>query len=477
MRGIVWNYASYYSGRVLVFISTVILARLLSKEDFGVAGYAIIVISFLDVLNEFGIGPALIYHEDSKEASDTAFWLGLLVSFSLYGITWLVAPLAGAFFQDPRAVPVVRVLALTFPLTAFGSVQYALIQKGLAFDRKAIPDIGRALSRGVIAITLALLGFGAWSLIIGQIGGVIIWGIILWIIVPWRPSFRFVPGLARSILSYGTGSLLVDGLSILQLNADYLFVGRFLGAVALGVYTIAFRIPEMIIIQFCTIIARVIFPAYTKVRDDPDMFRKGFIATTRYVSLVTVPLGFGIMLVTEPFVLAFFTDKWVEAIPVMRLLALSSMIFSLSFHSGDVYKAQGRLSILNKIILVQILLTIPGLYWAVTVVGTIEAAAWVHVVVAAINSVIEMYVACRIIGIPFYEIPRALRPSVVSGALMSAVVIGTLLLLAQAPSLVQLFAGMVVGLLAYAGSLWLIEKETVAEIRQTLPALLKKKSA
>src|SRR3712207_1397977 len=121
IRGTMWVYLSTYSGKLLVFLSTVILARLLSKEDFGVAGYALVAISFLDVMSDMGIGPALIFHRADPEVSDTAFWLNLGFAAALFGATWLAAPLVGVLFNDQRAVDVTRVLGLTFPITALGN--------------------------------------------------------------------------------------------------------------------------------------------------------------------------------------------------------------------------------------------------------------------------------------------------------------------------------------------------------------------
>ena len=141
LRGTLWTYLSYYSGKLLVFISTVILARLLLKEDFGVAGYAVVVIGMLEVLSDMGVGPALIYHRDEPEAADTAFWLSLFLGTALFALTWLLAPFAGTFFNDERAIPVTRGLALTFPLSALSNVHRALLSKELTFGRKFAPSV------------------------------------------------------------------------------------------------------------------------------------------------------------------------------------------------------------------------------------------------------------------------------------------------------------------------------------------------
>ena len=279
VKGTFWTYASHYGGKLLVFVSTTILARLLTQEDFGIVGFALVVISFLYVLNDLGIGSALIYYADDPDAPHTGFWLGLLMGIVLFGITWLIAPLAGTFFHDARAVPVTRALGSTFPIIALGNVHESLLHKNLAFRRKFIPDVTKMTSKGLTSIILALLGFSFWSMVAGQIVGAVVLVIAYWYTLPFRPQFRFNQKLVRPLLSYGSGIVAVNAIAILLTNADYLFVGRFLGAAALGVYTLAFRIPDMLIIQFCTVVGKVLFPVYAKMRDNKRSLQNAFLMT------------------------------------------------------------------------------------------------------------------------------------------------------------------------------------------------------
>ncbi len=138
-HGAFWSYLATYGSKAIVFISTVVLARLLLKEDFGVAGYAIVVISFLNVLHDFGIGTAIIYLDPSESRKSTAFWLNLGVGGLLFALVWMLGPLAGAYFQDPRAVDVIRALGFTFPIAALGNIHDALLRKAISFDKKFIP--------------------------------------------------------------------------------------------------------------------------------------------------------------------------------------------------------------------------------------------------------------------------------------------------------------------------------------------------
>jgi O-antigen/teichoic acid export membrane protein len=469
VQGTAWTYASFYGGKLMFFLSTVILARLLIKEDFGVAGYAIIVISSLDVLNGLGIGPALIYHREHPEAPNTAFWLGMGMGLALFTLTALVvAPLAGDFFNDPRAIEVTRILALTFPLYALANVHETLLRKQLNFQGKFIPEFTRATCKGLFSIILALLGFGYWSLIYGQIGGMAVSVIAYWWMVPWRPSFRFSPELGRALLSYGLSIVGVNILGVVLLNVDYLFVGRFLGAEALGVYTLSFRIPELLILQFCNVIAVVVFPVYAKMRDDPQALSKGFLTTMRYVSMITIPLGLGLALVARPFVLTVFTDKWVEAIPVMQAISIYAMFLSLAYNAGDVYKAQGRPGILTQMALVRAALLLPALFWAVTVPASITAVAWTQAAVAFIAGFANLYMAARLLKTSFHQVLVALAPATTGAALMSLAVMGTQALIHDAPVLIQLLAAVLSGALAYAAALWWLQRDLVIGAGHTL---------
>jgi PST family polysaccharide transporter len=334
IRGTFWSYLSVYTGKLLVFISTIILARLLSKSDFGVVGYAFIVTSFLDALNGLGIGPALIYHKDEPETADTAFWLGLAIGVGLFLITWVAAPFIGNYFHDDRAVPVVRMMVLVYPISAFGNVNAIYLAKRLDFRKKFIPEVSYAFAKGISSVALAVIGLGYWSQVWGQVFANAVSVVIARIVNPWNPSMRFSRKIAGSMLKYGLNIVVLDSLANLLNNADYLLIGHYLGAEALGVYTLGFRIPDMVLTQFARIVSEVIFPVYVKMKDNAENLNRNFVRSLSYVASITVPIGLGIALTAEPFVMAFFTDKWVDAIPVIAELQSMHYCFPSSAMRG-----------------------------------------------------------------------------------------------------------------------------------------------
>lgn len=469
LRGTAWFYFSTYAGKATVFISTIALARLLLKEDFGVAGYGLVIISFLNVLGDLGIGTAFIYHDDEEYMADSAFWLNLATGLTLFGLTWIAAPLAGSFFQDPQAIPIVRALAFNFPLVALGNIHDAMLRKTLTFQRKFIPDVIKAVGKAMISIILALLGFGAWSLVWGHLGGTLLASITLWVVVPWRPQFRLNQRLTNSLLRYGGGIVTVNALGVLLLNVDYLLVGRYLGATALGVYTLAFRLPELLVQEFPVIVSNVLFPTFTKLRDDPKQLTNGIYHMLRYSTIVTVPVGVGLALVAQPLVLTLFSDRWADMAPVLTAIALDMTILSLSFNLGLIYKAQGKPNLLSRLILLRSLVLLPAIWWAVTGPATITAVAWTHAAVAIFVVALDLVAARRLLGLSMRAMLGAFQPAVVGTLCMAAgLLFVQSFLMGQMTAYLELAISIIVGAIIYSLTLWWLQRDIVLQINHQL---------
>ncbi|MFT3894476.1 MAG: lipopolysaccharide biosynthesis protein [Anaerolineales bacterium] len=472
VRGVFWTYTSYYLGKVMVFISTVILARLLAKSDFGVVSFALLIIGFLDMINGAGIGSALIYYQGNEKAVHSAFWLDLAIGIVMVLGTWLLAPLSGNYFDDARVVPFIRVLSLVFLINSLEHIPNVLLARNLSFNLKFIPDTLQAIIKGSVSIVCALGGVGAWSLIIGHVSGSLASLITYWIIVPWRPKLEASREWIWSIFSYGSGIVATNILSYILVNVDYLFVGYYMGAAALGVYTVAFRIPDLLIIQFCSLVGRVIFPVYARMKDDPEALNKAFLTTMNYVSLVTVPAALGLMLIAKPFVWMVFTDKWVEAIPVMRAISLYALFLSLVYNVTHIYKARGAISAMTSISVVRAVILIPALWWASASTRSIEIVGWTHAVVAFIGGLLNLVVAARLMKISIWRIFVTLQPSFTAGACMAVVVWIVLSISSVFAPWVQVAAGIITGAATYLLMLAVLQKGIFLEIRRLILSMM-----
>lgn len=472
IQGAFWTYNAFYGSKFLVLISTIILARLLTKEDFGIVGYALLILSFMSVMEDLGIGKALIYHRDDPEAAHTAFWLGLATGIVLFCATWFIAPLAADFFNDQRIIPITRVLGLTFPLFALGNVHKSLLEKNLQFKNTFGPEVAKMGSKGVVSIILAALNFGAWSLAFGHLAGTFVSTIVYWRVLPWRPALRFSQRHVRPLLSYGGSLVLVSAMAMISTNADYLFVGRYLGAAALGVYTLAYRIPEMVILQISKVVAKVLFPAYTKIREDSAALQQAFLSTIRYISIITIPLGVGMALVAEPMVLTLFTEKWAEAIPVVQAISIYTLLFSLAANAGSVHKAQGRTFLMTKLSGLRTIVLLPALWWATQGPGTIAAVGWTQATIALFSATLNLVVAARMINVPLIAIAETLWPALISSLSMAPVVLAVLFVTASMPSFVQLIAAVMSGIIVYALMITWLQQQLVIQMGRTVRAVL-----
>src|SRR5215211_868038 len=186
--GFIWNFSAYFLGKIVVLITTSILARLLAKSDFGLIAVAVVAFNYLSVLKDLGLGVALIQRKgDVTEAANTVFTLNLFIGLFLSAIVIPLAPLVAAYFREPQIIPVLRWMGFSFVINALGSVHTNWLVRDLDYRRKLVPELGGALLKGVISIGMAYLGYGVWSLVFGQIAGAIASVVLVWIVLPWRP--------------------------------------------------------------------------------------------------------------------------------------------------------------------------------------------------------------------------------------------------------------------------------------------------
>lgn len=470
VQGTIWAFTAFGLGKFLLFVSSVILARLLTPADFGLAGLALVVINFLGFVRDIGVGNALIYHnnKENDKAPSTAFWISCLASLILFSLTIFISPWTALFFEQPVVEPMVQLLAASFLITSLGSTHDALLQKELNFKKKLIPDLSQAILRGVVSIVLAWAGWGVWSLIWGQLIGALSFTIVAWGVLPWRPRFTFDKTLAKRLISYGYHIMMIDFLATIGAQTDYLFVGKLAGEVALGIYTVAYRIPELIIMNALSVTSKVIFPAYTKLQNDQQALQRAFLMTLKFISLVAFPFGIGLFVTAPDLVHVLYTDKWASAIPALQVLALFALIRMIGgAGTGSIYKAIGRPDIITKTSLLRSVLLFPTLWWGVSQYGFM-GAAYAQLGVIIVISGVNVYLVHRMLQIKLSTILDEMRIAFLGSVLMLICVESFLYFAATMPSIPRLIITTTLGAFVYFLTIWIASRETILLARKLI---------
>jgi PST family polysaccharide transporter len=470
--GTIWTYIAKYAGKPAGFISTLLLVRLLSQEDFGVAAYGQAVIILLSPVSTLGLELALVYHQDNEATLNTAFWMGLGFGLAFFALIWLFAPMASVLFPDPRVVDVTRVLALTFPLDALTRVQSSLLHKRLAFNKLTPPSVIYGVGKGVVSVGLAALGLGVWALVWGEIAATVIGVITYWLVFPWRPAFQFDHRQARQIFGYGGPTVIANLLGNFMSNAHQFLMGHYFGAALLGVYNVAYRFPNLLVMDLSRMQNKVLFPLYVKFRDDIPSLGRALRHTLQQVSLLVVPVGLGLALIAKPFVLTFFSHEWYETIPIMQVLSLYALIYSYERLGNALLRAQGRLRIFLLVMALQALLLLPALWWAVAINRSLVAVSWVYAGVSLISSLLLLALVRRSVMMGWRELLAAIYPALVCGGLMSLAVLAARWVTSAVHPIPQLLIAILVGVGAYALASWWLQRETVASLYSALVTIL-----
>lgn len=447
-----WAYGAYAGGRMLVLVATAILAHLLTTSDFGVVALASVVTTFLEAIKDMGLGQALVTSSPEEESTraQTVFAWSMVMGFALAAITAAISPLMASFFRQPELAGLLSVLGLTFIIRALGTTHYSLARKHLNYRVRTVSEVAEVTVRGIVAIALALSGFGAWSLVIGFVAGAIASTIALWVQVDFRPSRRLTRTHLRDLLKFGGVLTIVDIGAVIFYNTDYLFVGRVLGAASLGLYTIGFRIPELAILNVAHVAADVLFPAYSAL--DKTRLREGYLKSLRYLTMLTMPLAAGVAMLARPTILVIFGDKWAGSIPVTRAIAAYTLFATLAIPPGTVLKVTRRAWMMVAFS-IPVIFMLAGLLVVFTSEGIVAVALATSALQATIAPV-QAAVVSRQLEMPFWHSVRELIPPALAAGAMAVTLLGMIQLISG--NVAQLLIGIPLGAAVYLGVLWLL---------------------
>lgn len=421
-RGVFWEGGAMLVNRGVGFLVSLVLARLLAPEYFGLLAIAMLAINSLVFLQELGFSAALIHRQsDVEAAANTAHWSIIAGSLVLYLTAFLIAPLLAQFFRSPDVTAVLRVLALTIVITSVSRVPYTLLFKELDFRKKVIPEFVGSLVGNLAAIGLALVGWNVWALVTGELITAGVTTVVMFVVSPWRPRLQFQVRLFKELFGYGkhvaASQVLIFGVT----NVDDLFVGRMLGEASLGIYGMAYSVSNTPATNLTRLVTRVTFPAFSLMQADRARMSKAYFQVVHRVALISMPIALATIVFANDFVTVLLTEQWTPAIVPIQILAIYGLIRSVAATMGIIFQSGGKPQWLSAIALWRLITMTVLLYPAIRWGGLIGVCV-LSVAVAVVDFVISAHLVDKVMPARLTTYLRLLAPLFLYSA--AAVAIG-----------------------------------------------------
>ena len=462
-----WTAAAKIAQQALQFLLFTGLMRLLDPAAFGLVGMVMVFSGFAAIFSEMGFGSALVQRQELSESHrSTVFWLTNGVGVLLGGALFAAGPLIAAFYKEPLLQPMSAWIALSFLLTAPGVVSRSLLIKAMRFDVLAKVDVAALIVSGLVAVGAAAAGAGVWSLVAQQLVSAGVTSVLLFWFGRWRPHFLWSSGAARELFGFGAGLTGFNIVNYWARSADKLLIGHLLGSVPLGLYSRAYSLMLLPLTQIVSIVAPVMFPAMSTIKDDKERIRRVFLRMTTLLTFITFPMMTGLIVVAKPFVLALFGAKWAEVVPLIQILSFVGMIQTLTNPVGLIYNSQGRTDWLfwwglagSAILVISIVVG--------SLLGGVQQVAWAYLIGNLVVVGPCLFVPGRLIGMSLQDVWRAIRGNLYCAFGMGLAVWLLDHSLPQGFSpLARLFVTVPFGGLAYAGLAYLSKLGVLAQLQE-----------
>jgi len=363
VRGGIWVFALRMTNRALGLVRIIVLARLLSPEDFGLFGIAILSISVLETFSNTGFNAAVIHRQkDTESYLDTAWTVSVIRGIFLFLCLIFASTSIAKFFGSSQAELVIRIIAISTLVYGFRNIGVLLFQKELEFNKQFTYESSGVLVELCVAIILAIKLQNIWALVYGSLAGNFTRLFLSYLVHPYRPRLRFDMEEFRELFGYGKWVLGSGILIFLVTQGDDIFVGKVLGVTALGLYQMAYAFSNLPATEICHVISQVTFPAYSKFQDDLPRLRKAYLRVFHFTAFLSVPFSAGIFIMAPDFTRIFLGEKWMLMIPAFRVLAFWGIIRSLGATAGPVFQSIGRPEILTKLQLLVLALLFISIY-------------------------------------------------------------------------------------------------------------------
>lgn len=448
ISGIFWSLLQNIGSRGISFIVTIVLARILTPEIFGLIGMLAIFIQLSQSLVMAGLNQALIQKKDTDEEDySSVFWLNLTLGLAIYIVLFWTAPFIADFYHQPILVQLTRALAFVFILNAFSYVQETKLRKEMRFRTLTIIHIPSVIIAGTISIILAAIGVGVWSLVAMELISRLAYSVQIWIYAKWTPIFAFNRKKARGLFSFGGRIMLSEILSAVYQNIYLVIIGRFFPLSSVGYYQTANKVVKTPSITFSNAINSVTFPAFASIQDDNKRLKEGYKRVIKQLLFWICP-AFILSAVLATSLFQFvFGEKWLPAVPYFRILCITGILYPLGVYNLNILNVKGRSDIFLRVELIK------KVFVTIGIIIAIPFGIWALLAFQAVSSLfsyfLNSYYSGRFIQYPIAEQIKDILPTLLLSAGVGIVVFLINQFMAGYPDFIRLFLGFGAGVGLY----------------------------
>ncbi|MEO3696238.1 lipopolysaccharide biosynthesis protein [Lactococcus lactis] len=467
--GFFWKFNEQITSQLVSFIVSIALARILAPKEYGVVALVNVFIVLMEVFVTTGFSSALIQKKNATRLDfSTLFYCSFIFSIILYIIIFLCSGLIAKFYHNEDLIPVIKILSLRLPISAFSSIQMAYVSRHMAFKKIFFSTTIATVISGVLGISLAYMNFGVWALVWQGLTSILFQTIVLFFEISWRPYCEFSMSEAKILMNYGWKVLAANFFGTFFLQFRSLIIGRFYSAVDLAYYNRGSRFPELISNNVDGTISTVLFPVLSQYSDDLNKLKEMTRRSMRMSSFVILPLMFGMAVAAKPITILLLTKNWLPSVPFMQCLCVAFCFSTISNANMQALKASGRSDVLLK------LEVLKKPVYLVFILSSIKISVLAVAVSMVLNNFIEMLIDIlpnkRVIKYPYKEQFKDVFPAFLLAIIMVLFIypIGFLHL----NSIFEILLDALVGSIVYLSGAYLLKLQPLFYLLNYLKHLL-----
>ena len=417
ITSMLWNILERFSTQIVSFIISIILARILSPNEYGIIAIILIFINIANVIIDGGLNTALIQKKDADQTDfSTIFWFCLLLSFLLYVVLFVIAPSISNFYNDDILTPVLRVLSLVLFADSVNSIQRAYVSRHMLFKKLFWINAVALVISGTIGIVMAYQGYGVWALVGQSLTSPLACCVLMWISVKWRPTFEFSFQRFKGLFNYGWKIFLTNFIVAVYGDIRGLLIGKFYQPTALAYFDRGKSLPTLLMNNITSSINTVLLPVFADEQDNKERVKQMMRRSVQVSYYFVLPILIGLFFAAKNVILILLTEKWLPAVHFVQIFCIAFVLMPIQNVNMTAIKSLGYSSITLKLEIYKKILE--AVILVVSFMLSVYAVAWGIVLFNFICIFINLSPSNRLVGYNWKEQIKDVLPTLIASLIM-----------------------------------------------------------